>query len=68
MTPWFLQSHPQTFQPVEPVYPLVIHFPAFPLEKDMKPSVTIAYPRLVQVPQPDPQSSLLIRNTSVLAG
>ena len=56
----FLVSRYQALLAIEPVDPLVVNRPALPLNEDMQGPVAVAHPGLGQVPDSNPQGSLLV--------
>ena len=58
-------THGQPFVRIQPVHALHIDRPTFTLEKNVQTSVSIADPRMGQVPQSDPQKILPVRRTLI---
>jgi hypothetical protein len=53
---------PQTlpFLLLQPVHPLVVHLPSFPPQQNVNPIVAIANPSFCQLPNPHPESGLVV--------
>jgi hypothetical protein len=60
-----LQAAREPCQPVQPLDPLVIHLPAFPLAQHLEAAIPITYPGGGQLPQPPPQGRLIPRPPAV---